>query len=1501
MPPARLKSTTSRLIGTSDLWKLCDSHGTVADVYIARKLSKIGRRFGFVRFLKVKNNDLLLEDLNKVWIGSHHLYASLARFQRNYAVQKQHTFVKQPSMGSDMKNKPRVPRAQLGRSYISVINGKHNDTQTSQIKSGKSPVVTLMKKIKLDNSNLINIQNISSNILAKCVMLVDCGFGLNSLQVNPLLASRCIRKWSGTSLTLSNTFTVDERMVWIEIVGLPLQAWTSNAFKKVASIWGEPIFVDEDVNENYESNESDTEGHNGNVLSDEEEGEINEVKESIHPASNEEICVEPTKSVEPDQHVDPIALNSIDHLQKQDNSEMHQDIDSSPSKPPGFESAHPQTFRGSKGSFSNNSAHSFVAASCTCSKSKSEKPAASVSFIDSLINQIELGSILGYDMEGSKKDLKKYIDSLGTPVGRSGGILSIWDSQLFHKSRTLVLTKILMVEGTWMSNNFHCFIINVYAPQDDQYKRELWQMILTFLSDNPGNYILLGDFNVIRNQSERIGSTFNHNAAMDFNNFIPEGSLWDMPLGGHAFTRLSNNGAKMSKLDRFLITEEVMNSFPSLQANALDTFISDHMPILLNKSVEDFGPIPFKMYNSWFLHHEFDPLVRNTWEQAQTITGTNPFITFKEKMKFLKRAIKQWAHQYFNNRNSRKVELERDLQDIDMKLESGNANPNLCQKRLDIISNFRDIEKSKSIDASQKAKIKWGIKGDENSKYLHGIINRKRRHLSINGIMKDGSWITNPNSIKEVFATFFERKFKPFNGYKVCNRSHYYKSISEAQSAYLESEFSENEDLLKSDILAYIRHFHATSLIPNGCNSSFITLVPKNANPLVVNDYRPISLIDAQYKIIAKVLANRLSCVLDSIISFKQSAFVKNRQILDGPLMANEIIPWYKQKKKNLMIFKIDFTKAFDSVSWDFLDRVMDFMQFGSTWRTWIRGCLFSSKYSVLINGSPTTEFPIRRGLRQGDPLSPFLFILVIEGLHVAIEDAIQAGFFQGAHIDSLHILHLFFADDVLILGEWSRHNIQGIVHILQCFQKVSGLTINLTKSNLFRVGIQFADVQNLATVTGCQALNFPFTYLGLPINCNMSRCKGRDSIIEKFTRMLSKWKANLLSIGGRSTLITLVLGTLAWNSVLASKPKGGLGVSSLLALNLALIQKWRWRYVNNPDSLWVKLINQIHGSMDMYPDCTVQDKWNSGWIWTWSRSINGGATKAQLDDVSSLLGNSFLTDKDDSWIWSLGNSIVFNVKDTRNLIDDSMLPDSSTPTRWCRFIPKKVNILIWRILRDRVPTRWNLSRKGIKINSLFCPNCTISPETTNHLFWVCPLATALWSKIFNWVDILFPTFNSIQELYGWLDHRTSSSLNKLIMEAIIGVTIWTLWNFRNEFIFGAQAPLRSTLFDKPVYQGHKDTNVWSPFVYGTNVPVAPYNGASLTQDQSNGAISIFIKMNGRVRWRVGRFISGRYHIHVTCPAYIPFGNNKMSSVIPGIQVGTGMKYQLSQRCSVNV
>ena len=116
--------------------------------------------------------------------------------------------------------------------------------------------------------------------------------------------------------------------------------------------------------------------------------------------------------------------------------------------------------------------------------------------------------------------------------------------------------------------------------------------------------------------------------------------------------------------------------------------------------------------------------------------------------------------------------------------------------------------------------------------------------------------------------------------------------------------------------------------------------------------------------------------MVHKLVSPEQSAFISGRQIVDGPLMLSEIMDWYKKKKRKLMVFKVDFEKAYDSVSWKYLDHVLSQFGFGSKWRGWIRECLHSARTSILVNGSPTSEFSLKRGLRQGDPLSPFLFIL---------------------------------------------------------------------------------------------------------------------------------------------------------------------------------------------------------------------------------------------------------------------------------------------------------------------------------------------------------------------------------------------------------------------------------------------------------------------------------------------------------------------------------------------
>nr|GEZ16954.1 RNA-directed DNA polymerase, eukaryota [Tanacetum cinerariifolium] len=291
--------------------------------------------------------------------------------------------------------------------------------------------------------------------------------------------------------------------------------------------------------------------------------------------------------------------------------------------------------------------------------------------------------------------------------------------------------------------------------------------------------------------------------------------------------------------------------------------------------------------------------------------------------------------------------------------------------------------------------------------------------------------------------------------------------------------------------------FFVTSKFPRGCNSSFIALIPKVKDAKVVKDFRPISLIGSMYKIFAKVLVNRLSIVIPNLISEVQSAFVSNRQILDGSFILNEFLSWCKYKNTKAFIFKVDFEKAFDLVRWDYLDDNLKAFGFGEKWRGWIDGCLKSAMGSILVNGSPTSEFEFQRGLKQCDHLSPFLFILIMESLHLSFSKVLGVGLFKGVSINgSLTLSHLFYDDDVVFIREWSESNIRTIVHVLKCFFLASG----------------------------CSTFSTPFNYLGVKVGDIMSRGNSWAEVISKLSSRLSRWKLKTLSSGGRLTLIKSIL-----------------------------------------------------------------------------------------------------------------------------------------------------------------------------------------------------------------------------------------------------------------------------------------------------------------------------------------------------------------------------------------
>ncbi|GJR88976.1 RNA-directed DNA polymerase, eukaryota [Tanacetum coccineum] len=1119
-------------------------------------------------------------------------------------------------------------------------------------------------------------------------------------------------------------------------------------------------------------------------------------------------------------------------------------------------------------------------------------------------------------------------------VGNSGGILCIWDPRLFRKLNSTISDYFVIIQGEWAPNGKKLIIISVYAPQELREKKMLWDYLILVLKSWNGDVIIMGDFNEVRTQDERHGSIFNAHGADAFNLFISSAGLEEVPLDGCKFTWCHKSGSKMSKLDRFLISEGLLNSCPNISSITLDRYLSDHRPILMRESHHDYGPSPFRFFHYWFELEGFDTFVKQTWNDAQ-VTDSNAISMFMKKMKYLKEKIRMWVKANKENSKSHKQCLQEELSKIDLLLDKGEGSSTLISKRMEILKSIQDFVKLDTMELAQKAKIKWAIEGDENSKYYHGVLNKKRNQLAIRGILVEGRWIESPILVKDEFLSYFASRFNKPPDYRLHIDLDFPNKLSLEQQMVLEIEVTREEikkavwdcgvdkspgpdgftfgfyrrywTFLENDVVEAVLYFFNHGQFPKGSNSSFITLIPKTQEAKMMKDFRPITLIGSLYKIIAKILANRLVVVLEDLVSDVQSAFVAKRQILDGPFILNELFQWCKMKKKHTMIFKVDFEKAYDSVRWDYLDDVLKRFGFGEKWCGWIQNCLLSSKGSVIVNGSPTKEFQFHRGLKQGDPLSPFLFLLIMESLHISMQRVVDAGLFRGIQVgSSLQVSHLFYADDAVFMGHWSEANIDTILRVLDCFYHASGLRINMLKSKLMGISVSSDKVDQAAKKIGCAILQVPFSYLGSKVGCLMSRIQSWSEIVNNILTRLSKWKLKTLSIGGRLTLLKSVLGSLPiyhmslfkvpakvllnmesirchffngiehngkkpiwvkWNKVLASKEKGGLGVSSFYALNRALLFKWVWRFCTQQSALWTKIIKGIHGEdgkigkhvrshhpslwLDIVKEVQHiqrqgtdlmgfihrkmgngvdirfwEDKWrgdntfqsdfprmyaletqknisvalklsHDDLLCSFRRAPRAGAEELQYIQLVKIMEGITLFDSKDRWRWSLEGCGEFTVASVRNLLDANSLPVVSSKTRWIKAVPIKVNIHAWKVKLDILPTRLNISKRGMDIESILCPLCEKNVESSSHIFFTCPISREIFRKVLLWWEIDVVMVSSYDEWLEWLLSIRLHSKHKELFEGVCYVLWWYIWNFRNKSIFGSACPSKALIFEE--------------------------------------------------------------------------------------------------------
>nr|GFB23762.1 RNA-directed DNA polymerase, eukaryota [Tanacetum cinerariifolium] len=314
----------------------------------------------------------------------------------------------------------------------------------------------------------------------------------------------------------------------------------------------------------------------------------------------------------------------------------------------------------------------------------------------------------------------------------------------------------------------------------------------------------------------------------------------------------------MSKLDRFLVSDGLLSVFPYLSAVCLDRHLSDHRPISLREVIIDYGAIPFRFFHSWFDFQGFDLMVTQTWNDI-ALTNNNGMIRFKKKLQILKKEMRTWI-------------ADREVND------------DLLASRMGLMNQLHDFKSFENRDCIQKAKVKWAVEGDENSKFFHGIVNRKRANLTVKGVLIDGEWVDDPTRVKDEFQAHFATRFNdpsPRLGYinfTFPNR------LNDDQVADLENPISRDE--IRSAVWGWGED--------------------KSPGP------------------------DGLSLVISDLVSDVQTAFLPNRQILDGPFISNELIARCHHKKQQAMIFKVDFAKAYDSVRWDYLDAILNSFGFGN-------------------------------------------------------------------------------------------------------------------------------------------------------------------------------------------------------------------------------------------------------------------------------------------------------------------------------------------------------------------------------------------------------------------------------------------------------------------------------------------------------------------------------------------------------------------------------------------
>lgn len=1020
----------------------------------------------------------------------------------------------------------------------------------------------------------------------------------------------------------------------------------------------------------------------------------------------------------------------------------------------------------------------------------------------------------------------------------NGRILIFWNPASVCLDSFDIHDQVINCLATSLGNGSHVAISFVYGFNGLVDRRSMWSHLEQFGASCHLSWVVGGDFNSVLAVDERInGRPVSAYDLRDPLDFCMRNSLTELTFSGCKFTW--SNGSLKSRLDHVLVNDIWLDTFSSSAAHfPVSGTISDHSPgIIYTENFDERPNVNFKFVNIWTKHPDFLTLVDSTWQAS--LYGKKMYVVCR-KMKMLKQPLKRLNNRDFAHISERTKRALECLQVLQTRFQTEHDNDELLtslNEQRELTIRLSKWERSYYLQMAKGISLRLK---DRNTKFFYSWAKRCRLRSRILSVERnDGSFAIKRSEVAQEFLVFYkdllglkeptleikqdilglgplldqvsaEHLIRPITADEIKQAIFSInKDKSPGPDGYTSQFFIKSWDIVGAEVTEAILEFFESGLLLKQLNHSIIALIPKVNCPRKVGDFRPISLCNVLYKAISKILANRLSLVMSLLVDEAQAGFVKGRMMTENILLAQELIRNYGRKNASPMcLIKVDIKKAFDSISWNFLESILKGLNFPSNFIGWVLQCVTTTSFSLSINGSLEGYFRGERGLRQGDPISPLLFVLGMEYLSRMLRRLHSFPDFKFHAKCGIHsISHLVFADDLLLFARGDRNSVGVLLGILEEFGETSGLRCNIAKSEVFLAGISNEEKNHIREMSGFRFGQMPFKYLGVPIAGLSLQLVHFGDYIKRLTDYTSLWNIKSLSYAGRIELIRgviqgvhafwmgvlpipygvqKIIGRIArnflwgvqgvqkkkmwvsWVDVCRPKKEGGLGLFDLIAWNKALLFKHLWNIQSKKDSLWVRWMHHYYGLQ------------NGVWDFQSKPSFSVFFKKLLLirDGIVLHFGNVSSSLSELSRLNSCNSSLSRCVY---GIFRNKGLPLSGHSTIWASTSIPKHCFIFWLAARDRLPTRDNLH---FVLTDLSCPTCGALRETRDHLLFLCPFAMQVWDGILSWIGIS-RSFFSLNSLLRWAGkHSRRKSGRSKFIKATFAATIYFIWNARNHRVF---------------------------------------------------------------------------------------------------------------------